>query len=164
MPVEDDSALARAARQLFQQAYVLQQRGALTEAIRLYRESLAHYPTAPAHVFLGWAYASMRRYEEAIEECRQAVRLEPDLGHPYNDVGNYLIELERWDEAVHWLEQALQAPRYERRENAHFNLGRAHEHFRRDLRALECYRAALALNPGYAAAQQALRLVLGKLN
>lgn len=162
--LDDDSALARTARHLFQRAYLLHQRGALADAIRLYKESLAHYPTAEAYTFLGWTYAMLQRYEEAIEACEQAISLDPSFGNPYNDVGAYLIELERWAEAAPWLEKALAAARYDNREFAHFNLGRVHEHFGRYAQAAQCFRTALGLNPNYTTARQALRLMLGRMN
>ena len=125
--LEDDSALAQTARRLFQRAYQLQQRGKLADAIRLYKESLAHYPTAEAHTYLGWTYAMLHRYEAAIEECHHAIALDAEFGNPYNDIGAYLLELGRAEEAIAWLEQAVVAPRYEARVFAFFNLGRAYE-------------------------------------
>ena len=41
--------------------------------MRLYKEFLAHFPTAEAHTFLGWVYATINRYEPAIEECHRAI-------------------------------------------------------------------------------------------
>jgi tetratricopeptide (TPR) repeat protein len=162
--LDDESGPARTARHLFQRAYQLQQRGALADAMRLYKESLAHYPTAEAHTFLGWTYAMVRRYEDAIAACRQAITLDPTFGNPYNDIGAYLIELGQWRQAIPWLEKALTAARYENPEFAHFNLGRVYEHLGPWQRAAGCYRAALALNARYDLARLALRLVLGKLN
>ncbi|HLE28603.1 MAG TPA: tetratricopeptide repeat protein [Anaerolineales bacterium] len=162
--LDDDSAPARAARHLFQRAYLLQQRGALADAIRLYKESISHYPTAEAHTFLGWVYSMLNRYEEAVEECQKAIAVDPTFGNPYNDIGAYFIELGWWREAIPWLEKAIAAPRYENREFAHMNLGRVHEHFGKWDKARQCYRDALALNPEYQTARHAYRLLLGKAN
>lgn len=160
----DDEAAANTARHLFQRAYQLHQRGALADAMRLYRESIAHQPTAEAHTFLGWVYAMLRRYEEAIEECHRAIALDPTFGNPYNDIGAYFIELGWWAEAVPWLERAITAPRYTNREFAHFNLGRVHEHFGRLRLAAKSYLAAVQLNSQYLPARQAYRLMLAKQN
>jgi tetratricopeptide (TPR) repeat protein len=162
--LDDDSAPARTARHLFQRAYNFQQRGALADAIRLYKESITHYPTAEAHTFLGWTYAMLHRLEDAIEECHKAIALDPTFGNPYNDIGAYFIELGWWKEAIPWLEKALAAPRYENREFAHMNLGRVYEHLGRWEKALKAYKAALVLNPSYMTARQALRLLVGKMN
>ncbi len=160
----DDDAAARTARHLFQRAYQLHQRGALADAMRLYKESIAHQPTAEAHTFLGWVYAMLNRYEEAIEECHHAITLDPTFGNPYNDIGAYFIEMGWWAEAIPWFEKAIAAPRYANREFAHFNLGRVHEHFGRLTLAAKCYHAAIQLNPHYLPARQAYRLMLGKQN
>jgi Tfp pilus assembly protein PilF len=161
---DDETAAADLARQLFHRAYLSQQRGALVEAIQLYKESIAHYPTAEAHTFLGWVYAMLHRCQEAIEECHRAIALDPTFGNPYNDIGAYLIELGRPQEAIAWLKKALAAPRYENREFAHMNLGRVYEHLGQWEQAAQCYRSALALNPDYQPARQAYRLIVGKLN
>jgi Tfp pilus assembly protein PilF len=161
---DEDSAPARAARHLFQRAYRLQQRGKLADAIRLYKESLAHHPTAEAHTFLGWAYSMIHRYEDAIEECHKAIVLDPAFGNPYNDIGAYFIELGWWKEAIPWLEKAIAAPRYDNREFAHMNLGRVYEHFGLYEKAAQSYKAALQINRDYHLAQHAYRLVRGKMN
>jgi tetratricopeptide (TPR) repeat protein len=114
---------------LFQEAYAHQVRKELDEAIRLYRESLALYPTAEAHTFLGWTYSFQGRLDEAIAECHKAIALDPDFGNPYNDIGVYLIERGDLDGAVPWLERAKRAPRYEPRHFPYMNLGRVY--FRR---------------------------------
>ncbi|MEP7356311.1 MAG: tetratricopeptide repeat protein [Anaerolineales bacterium] len=161
---DDESAPARTARHLYERALELQQRGALADAIRLYKQSLAHLPTAEAHTFLGWAYAGLHRLEAAIEECRLAIDLDPDFGNPYNDIGAYYIELERWDEAVPYFKEAISARRYDNREFAHFNLGRVYEHQGDWPRALACYQVAVRINWDYHQARLAARLLIGKLN
>jgi Tfp pilus assembly protein PilF len=161
---DDDSALAQTARRLFQRALRLQQRGALADAMRLYKESLAHYPTPEAHTYLGWTYALLHRYEDAIEACHQAIALDAGYGNPYNDIGAYFIELGWWRQASAWFEKAIAAPRYGNREFAHFNLGRVHDHFGEWQAAAECFRIALRLNPDFEQARQAYRLALGRMN
>ena len=42
------------AKQLFQEAYQAQLAENFEEAIELYKRSIAVYPTAEAHTFLGW--------------------------------------------------------------------------------------------------------------
>jgi len=51
----DDLVSARyRVEELWRKAYAHQMNGDLAEAIELYRASLATYPTAEAHTFLGW--------------------------------------------------------------------------------------------------------------
>jgi tetratricopeptide (TPR) repeat protein len=150
--------------QLFQQAYREQMSGDLEEAVRLYRESLAAHPTAEAHTFLGWTYSFQGKLEEAMAECKRAIEVDPEFGNPYNDIGAYLIDLGRVDEAIPWLERALLAPRYESYHFPHFNLGRAWDLKGDSFKAKECYRRALEAEPGYRLAREALDEIAARMN
>ena len=134
--------------ELWQQAYARQMRKELDEAIELYQESLALFPTAEAHTFLGWAYSFQGRLDEAIAECRKAIALDPDFGNPYNDIGVYLIERGDLSGAIPWLEQAKRAPRYEPRHFPYLNLGRIYLRQGQWPEALRELEAAARLAPG----------------
>jgi len=149
---------------LFEQAYKHQMQGEWADAILLYERSLELHPTAEAHTFLGWTYSMMERYEEAIAECKKAIAVDPTFGNPYNDIGAYLIELDRWEEAIPWLEKATEAPRYEAPQFPHMNLGRVYEHQGEFQHALAAYDRALALDPFYQTAIWAKYEMLGRLN
>ena len=136
----------------------------LDEAIELYRKSIAAYPTAEAHTFLGWTYSWMGRIDDAIAECLKAIEVDPTFGNPYNDIGSYLIMKGKDDDAIPWLERALQAPRYESYCYPHMNLGRVYEAKRDWIRAKEEYRRALEENKEYTPAAQALARIRGFLN
>ena len=101
--MEEQDIMREQAQILTDRAYRHQLHGELGDAIALYRRSLAVYPTPEAHTFLGWAYSRMDRYDEAIAECEKAIALDPTFGNPYNDIGAYLIEMDRYEEAVPWL-------------------------------------------------------------
>ena len=119
--MSEDSRRQRA-QDLFHEAHRHQTDGELDEAVRLYHESIALFPTAEAHTFLGWTYSFMGRLDDAISECRQAIAIDPDFGNPYNDIGAYLVQKGEVDEAIPWFEQALDAPRYESYCFPHVNL------------------------------------------
>jgi tetratricopeptide (TPR) repeat protein len=144
---------------LFHEAYRLQMEGKLDEAARLYRQSILSHPTAEAHTFLGWTYSFQGRYEDAIAECHKAIAVDPDFGNPYNDIGAYLIGLNRLDEAIPWLERAVAARRYEAYHYPHFNLGRIYLAKGMLKKALEEFEQALAIAPDYTAARQAIEAV-----
>lgn len=147
-----------------EQAYGAQMSGRLDEAIELYQQSLAIYPTAEAHTFLGWVYSMQERMDDAIECCHRAIAVDPDFGNPYNDIGAYLIELGRLDEAVPWLERAKHAVRYEPRHYPHINLGRIHV-MRNDVpAAVRELRQAVAIEPRQASTRRELHRLLGLLN
>src|SRR5262249_12659062 len=139
----DDEARQKRAIELFQQAYQSQMKKELEEAVELYKKSIEAYPTAEAYTFLGWTYSWMGRVDDAIAECRKAIEVDPTFGNPYNDIGSYLMRKGQVDDAIPWLERALQAPRYESYCYPHMNLGRVWEAKRDWLRAREEYRQAL---------------------
>jgi len=132
-----------------QRAYNQQVEGNIDEAIRLYKESLAYHPTAEGHTLLAWSYSHQGKYDDAIEECKKAIRLDPNYGNPYNDIGSYLIQKGEVDAALPWLERALAATRYEPRHYPHCNLGRVYRAKGWLLRAQEEFEKALAIQPAY---------------
>jgi len=150
--------------QFFQKAYEHQMKGDLEEAVDLYKKSIATHPTAEAYTFLGWTYSFMGRLDDAIEECRHAIQVDPEFGNPYNDIGAYLIEQGKFDEAIPWFQQAMQARRYESPAFPHLNLGRAYEKKGQWDKAMDSYKQALTLNPQYALAKKALGRLIGMLN
>jgi tetratricopeptide (TPR) repeat protein len=153
-----------AAAVLFRQAYAMQMAGDYQRAIELYTRSIGIFPTAEAYTFRGWAYSYLGDYQRAIEECLQAIKVDPDFGNPYNDIGAYLIEQDKWDDAIPWLEKAKTAPRYEARGYPHFNLGRVYEHKHDFARAQACYAAALAVDKRYVAALAGIRRLRAMFN
>jgi Tfp pilus assembly protein PilF len=141
---------------LLQKAYRAQMAGDLDQAVTLYKNSLQLFPTAEAHTFLGWTYHFQGKIEDAIAECKRAIEVDPEFGNPYNDIGSYLIQMGRYDEAIPWLEQAIAAPRYEPRHFPHFNLGRAYLAKGMLVRARQCFDKSLRIEPGYILARQAV--------
>jgi tetratricopeptide (TPR) repeat protein len=127
-----------------------QMAGELEESIRLYKESIALFPTADAHTYLGWAYSFQGKLTDAIAQCEIAIQIDPEFGNPYNDIGVYLMQQQRLDEAVPWLEKAKQAKRYEPRHFPYLNLGRVYVAKGMLQKALEEFRGALRLDPGNA--------------
>ena len=148
----------------FKQAYEAQMKGSLEEAVVLYTRSIEFHPTAEAFTFRGWTYSFMGRYDEAIAECHKAIEVDPDFGNPYNDIGAYLIELGRFDEAIPWLEKAILAKRYESYCFPHLNLGRIWEKKGDYLKAAACYENALKANPDYTLARVSLRKLQAMMN
>lgn len=150
--------------ELFERAYRAQLDEDYERAIELYRRSIAVYPTAEAHTFLGWVYSFQERYDEAIEECLEAIRVDPSFGNPYNDIGSYLMAKGNIYDCVRWFKRALKAARYESYAFPHFNLGRVYEMRGRLIEAARHYGLALEQQPNYAGAAQALRRIQSQLN
>jgi tetratricopeptide (TPR) repeat protein len=156
--------LPEEAERHFRRGYEAQMSGRLEEAVQHYRASIAVRPTAEAHTFLGWALSYLGRHEEAIAECKVAISLDPDFGNPYNDIGAYLIELGREDEAIAWLEQAKTARRYEPRHFPYFNLARVYVKRHKIREAIRELQTAVSIEPRYTVARRELHRLLGLLN
>jgi Tfp pilus assembly protein PilF len=161
--MSDADDLARAI-ELWREAYRLQMAGDLDGAVELYRRSIAVQPTAEAHTFLGWTLSFQGRLEEATQECLKAIDVDPDFGNPYNDIGVYLMQQDKLDEAIPWLEKAKHARRYEPRQFPFMNLGRIYMRKGRWAQAVRELEGAVQMAPQDADARKALHGLLGRLN
>jgi len=80
--------------------YVLHQQGKLTEAIKLYQQSLIVDPKfTDAYNSLGNAFRNQGQLKAAIECFKQAISIEPDFAYAHNNLGNALKE-QNSDEAA----------------------------------------------------------------
>ena len=153
----------QSAWELLKEACQYQAGGDYDMAVELYKRSLELHPTAEAHTFLGWAYHYQGKVEDAIAQCKKAIQLDPDFGNPYNDIGAYLIEKGQLDEALPWLERALQSSRYESYHFAHYNLGRIYMTKEMYGKARHHFAEALKLCENYSPAKEGLQNVCRKL-
>ncbi len=138
---------------------VLHLAGRYEEAAELFQQSIEAYPTAEGHTFLGWSLGELGRLEDAIVECKKAISLDSDYGNPYNDIGVYLIQLGRPEEAVPWLQMAITAKRYCCYEFPHSNLGRILLSQGKFDEAKRSFERALSHNPEYVPAIAGLELI-----
>jgi len=148
---------ARVAIELFEKAYRMQMDGELDLAVSLYKQSIALHATAEAHTYLGWTYRFQGKLDAAIEECKKAIATDPDFGNPYNDIGAYLIEQGKPEEAIPWLEKAIRSRRYEAYHYPWYNLGRVYIALETYSKARECFGKSLEMAPRYRAASEALQ-------
>jgi tetratricopeptide (TPR) repeat protein len=160
----EEEILKERALELWRTGYAHQIRGDLPRAIELYSESIKLHPTAEAHTFRGWAYRFLDRIEDAIAECRKAIAVDPEFGNPYNDIGAYLIDQGKLDEAVEWLEKAKRAARYEPRQFPFMNLGRLYEAKGMIKQAIAEFAAALEIAPGEPTCTHSLARLRAMLN
>jgi len=92
---------------LFTAGYYANVSGELEKAARAYREMLDDYPRdVSAYNQLGTVYAAQGQYERAVEVTRQAQRLSATRVFIYGNLANYMLALERPDEARQTIQQA----------------------------------------------------------
>lgn len=162
--MEEELFWRKQALNLWQEGQRAQLEGDLDRACALYARSIEVFPTAEAYTFRGWALSFMERFEEAIDECKKAIAVDPSFGNPYNDIGSYLIALGKADKAIAWLRKAKKAPRYEPRHFPYMNLGRLYAAKGYVRRAIREYQAALRLAPGEPTCTSALAKLKLHLN
>ena len=147
------------AEELYHTGYLAGMLGWHQEAIQLLEKSLAIMPTAEAYTYLGWTYSHMGDYRRAIEEAQKAIALDPNFGNPYNDIGVYLIEQGKEDEAIPYFEKAIHTKRYCCYQFPHFNLGRIYLKKKMYDQAREKFKEALKIDPDYLPAHEGLELL-----
>jgi eukaryotic-like serine/threonine-protein kinase len=73
--------------------------GELDKAAQTYQERIESYPREPlAYGNLGIVYSEQGQYQKATEITRQGLRLAPDRVGSYDNLTNYAIALQRFDE------------------------------------------------------------------
>ncbi len=149
--------LKRRALDICAEAQDFHVRGITAKAIPIYAKSIRVKPTAEAHAFLGWAYSAHHRYDLAIQECLTAIKIDPEFGNSYNDIGSYYVSQGQLDESIEWFEKAKLAFRYESRHFPFMNLGRVYAAKGMNWRAIREFEGALAIEPTEASCLVALK-------
>jgi tetratricopeptide (TPR) repeat protein len=159
-----DSEREQKAYALVNEGLHAQEQGEMDRAIELYRDSIDILPTAEGHIYLGWALSHQGKLDEAIEQCHHAIKVDPDFGNPYNDIGVYLMQRNELDEAIPWLQRAKEASRYEPRHFPYINLGHIYVQRGELIKAIEEFQGALRLAPGDERIQRQIDQLSAKLN
>ncbi|MBI5643613.1 MAG: tetratricopeptide repeat protein [Deltaproteobacteria bacterium] len=115
---------------------------------------------ARAHINLGFAYREEGLLDEALDEYRKALTIEPQNPVLLNNIGVAHLMLGNIDEAIKAIKSSIQArPDYPESHNslgyAYFTKGRIDE-------AIVEYNEALKLKPGYTEAEKNLETALRK--
>jgi tetratricopeptide (TPR) repeat protein len=121
--------------------------GRIYSAIDCFNQSILHYPTAEGHPYRGWALSFLGMLDQAVQDCKKAIEIDPDFGNPYNDIGVYLMQIGLLDDAIPWFEKAKGAARYIPRHFPFLNLGHIYKAKEDQNKALEEYIHALDLDP-----------------
>lgn len=121
--------------------------GKTNDALEKFKASVEIFPTPEGYTYWAWMLSYSNKLEECIALCEKAIAIDPEFGNAYNDIGSYLIELERLEEAIPWLEKAKRAKNYDARHFPYLNLARIHLKLGRDEEAAAEYKALLELDP-----------------
>jgi protein O-GlcNAc transferase len=132
--------------------YVLHQQGKVTQAIKLYEQSLKVDPNfAEGHNSLGNALQSQGKLKAAIECYKQAIRIKPEFAYAHNNLGNALKEQGRDQEAVQAYRQAISIQ--PELVDAHYNLGTVLHKLGQLEASTASYQQVLKIKPDFAAAR-----------
>jgi tetratricopeptide (TPR) repeat protein len=156
--------LMNMAKTFFEKGFEAQKQGNFLSALACYQRSVEVHPSAEAYTYMGWTHSFLGQYERAIRACMKAIEVDPEYGNSYNDIGAYLIELGRYEDALPWLRRATRAPRYECAHYPWYNMGKVYERIRDFGRARDSYAHALTVYRGYPLAVDSLVRVMAKLN
>ncbi len=122
-------------------------RGNIKKARNHFKSSAKFHATADALCYWGWMEHQLGNTALAIYLCYKAIQIDPEFGNPYNDIGSYLISMGKLDEAIPWLEKAIDAKRYEPRQFPYMNLGRVYLAKSQPRNALTAFQKALQYAP-----------------
>jgi len=118
--------------------------GNYDEAARLFTEALNLTPgNEVAFVGRGRVSLAQERYDEAIADFNQALAINPDNADALIGRGSALIGQRSWDAALNDFSKVLEKSQSA---EAYYNRGRIYEYKKLNVKALDDYRAAIAIN------------------
>jgi tetratricopeptide (TPR) repeat protein len=122
--------------------------GNVEKAMVTLREILADFPDEKRARFdLGTFYYRLGKYEEALAELNQAVKLDPQYGFAMNMLAYTYAQLQNYDQAIEWFKKyALASPADA---NPHDSLGDVYYNTGKFDLALEKYEEALRIKPDF---------------
>lgn len=96
---------------------------------------------------IGWAYSLLKNEEMAKSYTLKAINKDPDYGPSYNDLGIYLLNEGKVNEAIKWFQLAKKAIHSKNQEHPYINCGRAYIMLKDYPMALEEFSLALTIAP-----------------
>lgn len=124
----------------------------------LWRDNVAKNPSAWPYNLLGSALQQSGKFDEAIGQFEQALRVDPDYAEAHGNLGNTLLQAGKLEEAMEQWEQAVRLqPNYPQ---AHYNLGLGLARQGKVPEAMRHWEEALRIKPDYAEAHYNLGIAL----
>lgn len=103
--------------------------------------------TAEVLTLLGWSHYLSGDIPLAKDYCLKAIKIDPDFGPPYNDMGSYLLSEGKTDESLKWFSLAKNCSNYQHREYPYINSGRAYVDKKEYVKALGEFEKAFSFAP-----------------
>ena len=114
--------------------------------------------TAAEHFSYGKVYLDQGEYENAIEEFKRALALDPENSNILINLGKGYLFIRNFQEATNYFERALeQSPEFA---DAHYYLGMVYIELNLKEKAINEYKEALNINPRYDAAKHAFNQLM----
>jgi tetratricopeptide (TPR) repeat protein len=107
-----------------------------------------------AHSNLGYALMDESKYDEAVKQFQEVIRLKPLVAAPYNDLGTAYASQKKLDDAMAMFLKATQLN--SELEEAHYNLGNAYIDKGKPAEGIAELKTALHLKPNDLKAQKTL--------
>ncbi|MFA7495033.1 MAG: tetratricopeptide repeat protein [Acidithiobacillus sp.] len=134
----------------FQEGLDWQQTDHPQKAAEAFKRALDRDPeTALVWTFYAWALAASGDVHGAIAACRRAIACDAEWGQAWNDLGEYLMDTGREDEALFVIRRALKSKHFDSPHLAYMNLARYYLHQGSMRRALAAAQAAQRQVPGF---------------
>jgi len=112
------------ALKLLEEGKSLVAKGDYKAAKKRFQSAVEIIPSAENLTMLAWMLSLEGEISHALNLCLQAIELDPNYGNAYNDIGSYLVELERWEEAIPYFEKAKISTNYDTPAFPYVNLAR----------------------------------------
>lgn len=148
----------------FRMGYVSHVNGDLRAAAEWYACSIDMSPSAEGHTYLAKVLCQLGELDAAIAECRTALKIDPEFGNAWNDLGAYMLEKRRFKDAAKFLDRASRSRNFDHREVSHFHLARCYLQKGMLVRAAQELREALDIKPDFHSAKEFLSRVESQIH
>jgi tetratricopeptide (TPR) repeat protein len=153
------------AQRLERVAQVARQEGRYDDAIRAYQTIAVIARSSPktvasAFLNIGSIYLTQKRYEEASNNLRRSIALDPTSAEAENNLGEALGELKQYSAALEAFQKAIALDRDFVK--ARYNMGVIYDHLDRPKYAEFVFRILIRDFPDYALAYDGLAVALSK--
>lgn len=120
--------------------------GEYEKAVSYFKKVAPDHPDcAEIQIGLGVAYGKLKRYEDEMQACREAIRIKPDYADAYLLLGIVCVRhLSRWEEAVDAYKKYISLePNRDTKSTADFGLGFCLHKIGRYQEAIDAYEQAI---------------------